>query len=76
MKNVEILSQRWLYAPQCSDISNTDDELLVLTTKEVENENRFHEPQTDKEIFELQAKQLKFKWTFFFILKQVLRVFF
>lgn len=66
MKNVEILSQRWLYAPQCSDISNTDDELLVLTTKEVENENRFHEPQTDKEIFELQAKQLNFKWTFFY----------
>lgn len=65
MKNVEILSQRWLYAPQCSDISNTDDELLVLTTKEVENENRFHDPKTDKEIFELQAKQLKFKWTFF-----------
>lgn len=49
------------YAPQCSDISDTVDGFLTLTAENIEKDFRFHEPKTDKEISELQSKQLSLK---------------
>ena len=37
--------------------------LLALTADKAEKDVRFHEPKTDKEISELQSKQLSLKQT-------------